>query len=177
MECSVTIFMTVLPTILVTLAVVVAAAPWGAASGASFVLNVMPYMMAHLFLARGKGYVPSPVMFLAGLAMDTVSGSPLGFWAWVYLFGVLIARHLPDGLVNSQLGRLTGMLLMVIALAAAQVGLASLYQLRWVAWHEILAGTLIAGCITVLFDLAWSVVQPKRSINVTARGVGRSGHV
>jgi rod shape-determining protein MreD len=172
------VVMTFLPTILVMLAVVIAAAPWGAASGASFVLHVMPYMMAHLFLARGKGFMPSPVMFFAGLAMDMVSDSPLGFWAWIYLFGVLVARQLPDGLVHSQFGRLTGLLLIVFALTAAQVGLASLYQLRWIGWHEVLAGTLVAGCIAALLDLGWSVGQPKRSINVTAHGVdGRSGHV
>jgi hypothetical protein len=118
------VVMTFLPTILVMLAVVIAAAPWGAASGASFVLHVMPYMMAHLFLARGKGFVPSPVMFFAGFAMDMVSDSPLGFLAWIYLFGVLVARQLPDGLVHSQFGRLTGPLLIVFALTAAHVGLA-----------------------------------------------------
>jgi rod shape-determining protein MreD len=172
------IVMTILPTILVMSAVVIAAAPWGTSSSVSFVLPLMPYMMAHLFLARGKGFVPSPVMFLAGLAMDTVSDSPLGFWAWIYLFGVLVARQLPDGLVHSQFGRFTGLLLIVFALTAAQVGLASLYQLRWIEWHEVFAGTLVAGCITALIDLAWSVVQPKRSINVTARGIGGGpGHV
>lgn len=166
----------VLPTILVLLAVLVAAAPLGAKGDIGLVLQVMPYMMAHLFLARGKGFVPSPVLFLAGIAMDITSGGPLGFWALIYLFGVLIARQLPAGLMHTRLGRLSGLLLVVFVLAAAQVGLASLYQLKWIDWHPVLAGTLVAGGITLLIDLVWRERGPERPLNVTMRG-DRSAHV
>lgn len=166
----------VLPTILVLLAVLVAAAPLGANGDVGLVLQVMPYMMAHLFLARGKGFVPSPIMFFAGVAMDIASNGPLGFWALIYLFGVLIARQLPAGLTHSRLGRLSGLLLVVFVLAAAQVGLASLYQLKWIDWHPVLAATLAAGGITLLFDLVWRERGRERPLNVTMRGDG-SAHV
>ncbi len=172
------IVLLVLPSLLVLLAVLVAMAPLGAHADAGIVLQVMPYMMAHLFLARGKGFVPSPVMFAAGLAIDLTSGGPLGFWALIYLFGVLIARHLPSGLMHTQLGRLSGLLLVVFSLTAVQVGVASIYQLRWIDWHPVLAGTLVAGSITLLIDLMWRERVSERAINVTARGAGnRSAHV
>ena len=167
-----------LPSALILLAVAIAAAPLGLPTEASYILQVMPYMLAHLFLTRSKGFVPSPVMFVAGLAMDIASDGPLGFWPLVYLFGVLLARQLPVGLMQTRLGRLSGLLLIVFALAAAQVALASLYQFRWIDWHAVLAGTLAAGLLTALLDLLWSEGRPDRPLNVTERGVGgTTGHV
>lgn len=172
------IVLLLLPSCLVLLAVLAAAAPLGVNTQAGLVLQVMPYMMAHLFLARRKGFVSSLVMFLAGITVDITSGGPLGFWALIYLFGVLIARQLPSALMHTQMGRLSGLLLVVFALAAAQVGVASLYLLEWIDWHPVLAGTLVAGLITLLIDLMWRERVSERAINVTARGAGtRSAHV
>ena len=172
------VILSVLPSCLVLLAVLLAAAPWGVTAGAEFVLQVMPYMMAHLFLARGKGFVPSPVMFIAGMIMDVASNGPLGFWALIYLFGVLIARQLPDGLMDTRMGRFSALLLVVFALAAAQVAIASIYLLKWIDWHPVLAGTLMAGFITLLIDLAWRDRSLERPRNEMARGAGnRSANV
>ncbi|MFY0614296.1 MAG: hypothetical protein JXQ99_22400 [Hyphomicrobiaceae bacterium] len=171
------IVLAVLPTLLIVLAVLVAAAPLGANADASLVLQVMPYMMAHLFLVRGIGVVPSPVMFMAGIAMDIISSGPLGFWPLVYLFGVLVARQLPRGLTYTQSGRVSGLLLLVFALAAAQVGLASIYLLEWIDWHPVMAGTLIAGFVTLLIDLAWRDRTNDTAFNVSARGGDAGRHV
>ena len=116
------IVLAVLPTCLVMLAVLVAAAPLGASVEVGFVLQVMPYMLAHLFLARRKGVVPSPVMFIAGIAMDIINNGPLGFWALIYLFGVLIARQLPQGLTDTRSGRVSGLLLIVFAVVFGPLG-------------------------------------------------------
>ena len=105
------IVLMVLPSCLVIVAVLIAVAPLGLKGDAVLVLQIMPYMMAHLFVARGKGFVPSPVMFLAGITLDVTSGGPLGYWALIYLFGVLIARQLPVGLIETRVGRLFGLLL------------------------------------------------------------------
>ena len=172
-----TIVLAVLPTCLVVLAVLMAAAPLAASVEIDVVLQVMPYMLAHLFLARRKGVVPSPVMFAAGIAMDIITNGPLGFWALIYLFGVLIARQLPRGLTSTQSGRVSGLLLIVFALAAAQVGLASLFRLAWIDWHPVLAGTLMAGFVTLLIDLAWRERSNETAFNVTARGGDGAGHV
>ena len=172
------IVLMVLPSCLVILAVLIAVAPLGLNSDAVLVLQIIPYMMAHLFLARGKGLVPSPVVFLAGLTLDITSGGPLGYWALIFLFGVLIARQLPDGLMATRVGRLVGLLLVAVALAAAQVGVASLYLLDWVEWRSVLAATLIAGAIPLVIDLMWREHGSERVLNVTVRGgESRPGHV
>jgi len=168
----------ILPAVLVVAAVAVAAAPLGAPTSVSYVLQVMPYLIAHVFLVRGKGFVPSPLMFAAGLAIDIASDGPLGFWALIYLFGVLMSRQLPVGLTQTRTGRLSGLLLVVFALAAAQVGLASLYQLRWIDWHAVLVGTMGAGLIAGIVDLLWPDGRSDRSLNMTDRGAGGvGGHV
>jgi len=168
----------VLPTVLILATTLAAIVPWGAPPGAGYVLQVMPYMMAHLFIARGKGFVPSPVVFLAGLAMDVASAGPLGFWALIYLFGVLVARQLAGGAATSRGGRLFGLVLAVFALTAAQVGLASLYQLQWIDWQAVLVGTALAGLVTLLIDVAWRDRRFERELNVTSRGAkSRASHV
>lgn len=168
----------IVPSLLICLAVAVAIAPLGAPGRATFVLPLLPYMVAHIFVARGKGFVPSPLMFCAGLAVDMAGDGPLGFWPMIYLLGLLIARQLPTGLAETRFGRLSGMLLVVFALAAAQVALASLYQFRLVDWHAVLAGTVIAGLIASLLDLVWPTARSTRPINVTDRGAaGGAGNV
>jgi cell shape-determining protein MreD len=167
----------ILPTLLIVLAVGIAVTPLGLPDGAQFVLPLMPYMMAHLFVSRGRGFVPSPVIFLAGIFVDIASGEPLGFWAFIYLFGVLIARQLPDGLMQNHWTRLSALLLMVFALSAAQVALASLYQLKWINWHAVLSGTLVAGAITALFDLMWLQTRSDSALNVTDRGARQASRL
>ncbi len=172
------IVLMVLPSCLVIVAVLIAVAPLGLKGDAVLVLQIMPYMMAHLFVARGKGFVPSPVMFLAGITLDVTSGGPLGYWALIYLFGVLIARQLPVGLMETRVGRLFGLLLVAVVLAAAQVGLASLYLLDWVGWRPVLTATFIAGAVPFVIDLMWRERGSERVLNVTARGgESRPGHV
>lgn len=168
----------VLPSFLVIIAVLFAAAPLGLNGDAVLVLQIVPYMMAHLFLARGAGLVPSPVMFFAGMTLDITSGGPLGYWALIYLFGMLVVRLLPVELLETRIGRLFGLLLVVFALAAAQVGIASLYLLDWVEWRSVLVATLIAGVVPLLIDSIWRERRSDRVINVTVRGSeNRPGHV
>ena len=125
---------------------------------------------------RAPHMMPPASVFVLGIAIDLFSAGPLGFWALIYLFGVLIARQLPVGLMYTRLGRLSGLLLVVFVLAAAQVGVASLYQLKWIDWHPVLAGTLVAGGITLLIDLVWRDRAAERPVNVTVRGDG-AAHV
>jgi rod shape-determining protein MreD len=164
----------ILPSVLVMLAVMVAIIPWSGTPGTGIALLVMPYMVAHLFLSRGTWFVPSPLLFFAGLVVDLTSDGPLGFWALIYLFGALIARQLTVGLHDTVIGRVSGILLIVFALAAAQVGVASAYQLDWVDWHIVLMGTGMAGVITMLVDVMWRERRSERDLNVTARGGNKS---
>ena len=79
----------ILPSVVITMVLALACAPWGALDEARFVMPLLPYMAAHVFLARGVGVVPSPVLFVAGLVMDLATHGPLGFWAIIYLSGAI----------------------------------------------------------------------------------------
>jgi hypothetical protein len=76
--------------------------------------------------------------------------------------------------MDTLLGRVSGILLIVFALTAAQVGIASAYQLEWVDWHAVMMGTGLAGAITILVDVVWRERRSDRDLNVTARGTGSS---
>ena len=160
----------VVPTLAIVAAMAVACAPWGAPEGARFVMPLLPYMAAHVFIVRGAGMVPSPVVFLAGLVMDLATLGPLGFWSFVYLFAVLVARLLAGSLNETAGGRLVVLGCVVAALVVVQIGLASLYRLEWVDWQGVAAGTVIAAVPAGLADFVWRALSDERRINVTERG-------
>ena len=162
----------VLPSICIAVAVLVATAPLGLGPVADLVLHILPYMVAHVFVARGKGFVPSPVVFVAGLLVDLADGGPLGYWALIYMLGLLITRQMSGGLGQTVLGRLSGVVFIVFALAAGQVVVASLFQLKWIDWHVVLAATAIAGLIGAVFDLAWPTRSSDKASNMMIRGGG-----
>ena len=163
-----------LPSLLILAVAVGVVLPWGGGKGARYVLPLLPFMMAYLFLARSEWWVPSPVVFASGLLLDIVTEGPLGYWPLVYLTGVLIARQLPESMLGNRLLRLSSLLLIVFVLAGVQVGVAALYHLRWVDWSGVLAGTLVAAGLTAVVDLAWPGGGAARALNVTER-VSRPG--
>ena len=48
----------ILPSVVITIVLALACAPWGAPDEARFVMPLLPYMAAHVFLARGVGVLP-----------------------------------------------------------------------------------------------------------------------
>jgi uncharacterized membrane protein YccC len=167
----------VVASILIGVVTLAAMAPWGAPDGARFVMPLLPYMAAHVFLARGLGVVPSPVLFVAGLFVDLATHGPLGFWALIYLSAALVARHLPAVMQRSILGRLGGLGAIVLVLIVFQVALASLYKFEWVDWQGVIAGTSIAALPLMVVDLLWRPGRDDRSLNVTDRGGGSARRV
>ena len=112
------------------------------------------------------------LLFVAGLLVDLADGGPLGYWALIYMLGLLITRQMSGGLGQTVLGRLSGVVFIVFALAAGQVVVASLFQLKWIDWHVVLAATAIAGLIGAVFDLAWPTRSSDKASNMMIRGGG-----
>lgn len=160
--------------LVVVLVTLMSTAPWGAPEGARFVMPLLPYMAAHVFLMRRPGIVPSPVLFAAGVFVDLATHGPIGFWALVYLGAALVARHLPDEMKGGIVGRLGGLGAIVLVLIVFQVGLASLYKFAWVDWQGVIAGTSIAALPVVVVDLLWRQARDGRRVNVTDRGAGQA---
>ncbi len=164
------ILFAILPSLVIVVVALIGVAPWGAPDGARFVMPLLPYMAAHVFLMRGVGVVPSPVLFGVGLFMDLATNGPLGFWALIYLGAALVVRHLPGEMAHSVVGRLGGLGAMVLVLIVFQVALASLYKFEWVDWQGVIAGTSIAALPALVLDLLWRPRRGERQINVTDRG-------
>ena len=167
----------ILPSVVITMVLALACAPWGAPDEARFVMPLLPYMAAHIFLARGVGVVPSPILFVAGLVMDLATHGPLGFWAIIYLSGALFARQLPGGIMQTVLGRQGALAATVLVLFVVQVGVASLYKLEWVDWRGVIAGTSVAALAVLIVDLIWRSGQSAAQVNVTQRGASQAGRV
>ncbi len=160
----------IVPVLVISMAVVFAIAPLGLPDWAGIMAPVLPAFLACVFIMRGRGVALSPVLFGGGLVVDIASDGPLGFWALIYLFATLIAYQLPASLVQSRVGRACGLVLIVFAVAVAEAGLASLYQLKWVNWHSVLGGTFGAGLVAVVVDLAWRSRVAQSGHVVTSRG-------
>ena len=167
----------VLPSLVIALVLVLACAPWGAPDDARFMMPLLPYMAAHVFLARGVGVVPSPVLFAAGLVMDLATHGPLGFWAIIYLSGALFARQLPGAIMQTVMGRLGALAATVLVLFVVQIAVASLYKLEWVDGRGVIAGTSLAALMVLIVDLLWRPGQKATQVNVTQRGARQAGRV
>lgn len=163
------------PSLVIVLVTLIAAAPWGAPDGARFVMPLLPYMAAHVFLVRGIGMVSSLVLFGAGVFMDLATNGPLGFWPLIYLGAALVVRLLPGEMARSVAGRLGALASMVLVLIVFQVVLASLYKFEWVDWQGVIAGTSIAALPVFLVDLVWRSRRGERQLNVTDRGANQAG--
>ena len=73
--------------LLVGLSTLAAALPWGLPADACLVLPLLPYAVLHVATVTRDGAVPEWLAFVAGLALDLLTGGPLGYWALVYLAG------------------------------------------------------------------------------------------
>ena len=167
----------VLPSLVIALVLALASAPWGAPDDARFVMPLLPYMAAHVFLARGVGVVPSPVLFVAGLVMDLTTHGPLGFWPIVYLSVALFTRQLPGAIMQTVMGQLGALAATVLVLCVVQVAVASLYKFEWVDWRGVIAGTSLAALMVLVVDLLWRPGQKATQVNVTQRGASQARRV
>lgn len=133
--------------------------PWGLPSEARFVLPMLPYVVVHYWSVDGRGWMPTPMVFAAGLLIDLVTRGPLGFWAAIYLIGHMIARALPGPMAETSAGRFLGYCVTVAVLALIQWLVASAHFVAWQA-----SGPFVyAACVVLFFYPALSFLMMWRT--------------
>jgi len=152
----------VLPLLSLAVLVVIAVLPWGLPSDARFVMPMVPYIAVHYWTLNGRGAMPAPIVFLAGLVIDFVTHGPVGFWSLIFLLGHMCALWLSGTLASSSLSRYVGYVATIVFLAAVQWLAASIYFVRWVeVWPFVAAVGVIAMFYPVLALLLFRSIDRK----------------
>ena len=89
-----------LPTLTVALTTAATVAPWRVPDFAAFGLPFLTLGAIFYWAERSAARLPSPIVFLAGLATDLVTDGPIGYWALLFLIGHALgslAGTLADG--------------------------------------------------------------------------------
>lgn len=144
------------------LATLLAAMPWGLPEEFRLLPPLLPFLVIHYWTMRDLQLVPEGLVFAAGIALDVLSGGPVGYWALIYLTGYALTLAissvpLPENVVIRWL--VLGFTLAV--LSAAEVTLAALYFNAAADWTPPLFAALVATLIYPLVAaplraLAWS---------------------
>lgn len=137
------------PSVIVLAAALLTALPWGLDSDLRFVLPQCVCALVYTIALHRPRSLPAVVVFAAGLAIDVMSGAPLGYWALVLLAACAIGlsqRSAAGGALA-----LTGQSLVALALLTAlQWAVAALYYLHWPHGQPYLMSALAAAPVYVL---------------------------
>jgi rod shape-determining protein MreD len=111
-------------------------------------MPLLPYTAIHFWAVRRPAQMPEWGVFLAGLTTDVLahgSHGPLGFWALMFLIGVVAVdatRDMPDWGALGRWGQFCGTLLV---LGVSQWLVASIYEVKLQDWRPLLLAITIAA--------------------------------
>lgn len=137
----------IVPVISLALLLLLALLPWGLPTEARFVMPMLPFAAIYYWSLGDRGYMPAPVVALAGLTVDIITYGPLGFWSLIYLLGQMAAVLLTGSFSRTAMLRWLGFALVVFLLAGVQWLTASIYFVAWVSWRPF----AFAASVVVLF--------------------------
>ena len=148
----------VFPTLTILLATVLIAVPWGLPAWGQYILPFVSIMIIYYWTMRQPEYMPSIVVFLAGASSDVLTGSPLGYWALLFLIAHSMAylfRHLMVGKPD-RLRMWQGLVAASLVTAGLSWGAGSLYTMRILDWWPmaIAASLSIVGFPILVILLA-----------------------
>lgn len=141
------------------LATLIAAMPWGLPPEFRLLPPLLPFLVIHYWTMRDLALIPELLVFASGLALDIVSGGPMGYWALIYLTGyALTLAVLSTPLAAHALARWLLLGLVLAVLSAVEVMLAAVYFNAEADWSPPLFAALVA---TLFYPL---VAAPLRAI-------------
>ena len=134
-----------LPVLLLAFLPALAAYPWHLPLGDGLAFPFLTVLVMMVCALRYPGLLPSPVVFLSGLACDLFTRSPIGYWTLLMLVTLALCRLTVT--LSEQYGRLLALFcyaLMPVSITVLAHALASLYQFSWQPIRPLLEGMLMA---------------------------------
>jgi rod shape-determining protein MreD len=125
------------PLLSVAILTLIAALPFGMPTDGRFYMPLLPYTAIHYWAVRRPGLMPEWGVFLAGLMTDVLTHGPLGFWALMFLAGLVVinaSRNLPDW---GALGRWAQFCVTLAVMGVCEWLVASLYFFELADWKPI----------------------------------------
>jgi len=149
----------IMPAFLLVMIPAFAAYPFDAPVGGGLTLPFLT-LLSILFIAfRYPGLLPSPLVFISGLACDLFTGAPIGFWSLLFLLALAGARLLGSLSRGRTLAVAAGFLASSIIAAIAAWGLASLYGQNWQEGWKFTRAMIMAGVLMPLPAMALAAFE------------------
>jgi hypothetical protein len=108
---------------------------------------LLPVIVIHAFATRAPAAMPSWLVFVAGMTVDFATQGPPGYWALVYLAGLLWIRLAIASSARGGLRRAAAALGTVLVVAVVQYLAGSLYLMRFASLASIVDTTVVIGVL------------------------------
>ena len=130
------------------------ALPWGLGDAGTVSLALSLSALLGAWALNARGSVPLVFVFLSGIIVDAATGSPLGYWAFLFLFATGVARQLHtlvDGF--GWIGRFLSLGITMSLVGFVAWAVASLFQQNVADLWPFARGTLVA--IVAAYPMAY----------------------
>lgn len=114
--------------------------PWGLDPELTYVPPLLILTMVFAWTIRHPTLMPGLIVFVIGVAVDVVTASPLGFWAFLFLCGYAVALHVAR--FDAQWQTLVIVMAYIptsICIALLAWGLTSVYFAQLTDWTSLYA--------------------------------------
>lgn len=154
-----------LPAIWLMAATLLAALPWGLGGAARMLPPLAVTVLVATAASRRGDALPAWLVLCCGIAYDSLTLGPIGFWALVWLAALGVAQLL-GAMTSTVPGRLATGIVATALGSALNWGLASLYQLQTLplpAYAWATAAAIVLAILATLGIELWSTARPARA--------------
>lgn len=166
------IYRSLIPVLTLLMGVILVVMPWGLSDTGRLALALVPGNIIFYWRARGQTALSVFSVFVSGLVLDVLGGSPFGYWALVYLVaygacGLLLRLDL------EVLGVRAIVLPGVIALMMASLVVLEFHSMGGplLFWRIFLAGAIAVLTYPVVCALLWVLDRPSNRRKGAFEGV------
>ncbi len=154
-----------IPAIWLTLATLLAALPWGLGAGTRMLPPLAVAVLIAIATARRADALPAWLVLGCGIAYDSLTLGPLGFWGLVWLSALGVAQLL-NPVASTLPGRIATGVLALAIVGALNWALASLYQLQTLPippYSWVTAAAIVAAVLATITAELWGAARPARA--------------
>ncbi|MGI9407898.1 MAG: rod shape-determining protein MreD [Hyphomicrobiaceae bacterium] len=135
----------VVPALSLIVFALIATLPWGLSADVAYLPPLLVLALIFCWSVRYPGLMPPLLVFLAGIGVDVVTASPIGFWSFLFLAGyaaaLRVSRFAQDRPTITMILTYPVVALLIGALAWL---FASVYFSRFMEWQPVMESLKIA---------------------------------